>query len=97
MDESNFLSNVGLSCIAKSIFNLDPSVLDDWIRVTKTGGFISFTHKTKVWPGWEPTQKQLEQDRKWKIVWQSEPLYYLPSYQGQDLSERVKVYIYQKP
>ena len=71
-------------------------MLEDWIRVTKKNGMISFTHKTKVWPEWEPTQQILEDTKKWKRIWISEPLYYLPSYQGHDLSERVKVYIYQK-
>ena len=73
-----------------------PSVLEDWIRVTKRNGMISFTHKTKVWKEWEPIQDSLEEEKKWKRVWISEPLYYLPSYKGYDLSERVKVYIYQK-
>ena len=73
-----------------------PSVLEDWIRVTKKNGMISFTHKTKVWKEWESTHDSLEKEKKWKRVWISEPLYYLPSYKGYDLSERVKVYIYQK-
>ena len=73
-----------------------PSVLEDWIRVTKRNGMISFTHKTKVWKEWEPIQDSLEKEKKWKRIWISEPLYYLPSYKGYDLSERVKVYIYQK-
>ena len=86
-------------CFQKLHFYLNyigSSALEDWLRVTKTNGIISFTHKSKVWPNWEPTQKKLEDDMKWKMVWTSEPLQYLPSYQGNDLSERVKVYIYQK-
>ena len=75
---------------------LVPSVLKDWIRVTKKNGLISFTHKTTIWPEWEPTQQILEDAKEWKRIWISEPLHYLPSYQGYDLSERVKVYIYQK-
>ena len=71
-------------------------MLEDWIRVTKGKGLISFTHKTTIWPHWEPSQKTLEEQKKWKLIWISEPLHYLPSYKGYDLSEMVKVYIYQK-
>ena len=74
----------------------DFSVLEDWLRIAKPNGIISFTHKSGVWPKWEGEQKRLEDDMKWKCIWISEPLYYLPSYEGCELSERVKVYIYQK-
>ena len=78
----------------------DPSVLELWLKVAKPGGLISFTHKTSVWPEWEPEQDRLETQAQWKKVWVSHPIPYLPSLKEQrgdePCKEMAKVYIYKK-
>ena len=74
----------------------DPTTLQDWLRVVKSDGFILFTHKTTVWPKWEPIQEKLQKENKWKHIWTSPDLFYLPSCSGAMEDERVRVYIYQK-
>ena len=83
-----------LVCIGTTTY-LDPSVLDDWIRVVKVGGLIGFTHKSAVWPRWEARQAELVQASRWVAVSRSQPLAYLPGYdENARLNERVKIYFY---
>ena len=70
--------------------------MNDWLRVLKPGGIISFTHKSQVWSKWEVVQKGLVRQMKWKQVWQSKDLFYLPSCDGEDIKTRVRIYLYQK-
>ena len=77
-------------------FFSEPKVIHDWLRVVKPGGYISFTHKTIIWPKWEILQENFQKCGKWKHIWTSKELFYLPSCSGEDISTRVKVYIYQK-
>ena len=83
-----------LICVGTTTYLL-PSVLKDWIRVVKAGGYIAFTHKTNVWSKWEGHQKSLEEGQMWKHVWTSQDLFYLPSCSGEEPSTRVRVYVYQ--
>ena len=85
-----------LVCVGTTTY-LDPSVIVDWIRVVKIGGLIGFTHKTAVWPSWEPRQEQLCKDGCWAEVFISEPLQYLPGYDDNArLNERCKMYFYRR-
>merc|ERR1712110_141639 len=84
-----------LTCIGTTTY-LEPKVIHDWLRVVKPGGYISFTHKTIIWPKWETLQENFQKCGKWKHIWTSKELFYLPSCSGEDISSRVKVYIYQK-
>ena len=83
-----------LVCVGTTTY-LDPSVIHDWCRIVKTGGYIIFTHKTAVWKIWEPTQEQLLNDRKIEKVSISEDLPYLPGFsEDARLHERARIYIY---
>ena len=76
-------------------------MLADWIRVAKPNGLIVFSHKSSVWPSWEPEQAILEQEKKlWTKIWVCDPpIPYLPSLKtdGENAcQEMTKIYIYKK-
>ena len=83
-----------LSCVGTSTY-LTPAVLEDWVRVVKTGGVLVFTHKTAVMDKWEEEQGRMEEEGMWRCKYKSDPLYYLPGLVRPGL-ERVYVYVYQK-
>ena len=68
------------------------------MTVCRSGGLIAFTHKTSVWPKWEPDQDRLEREGRWEKVWVLDPpLFYLPSLAANDGKEEYfKLYIYRK-
>lgn len=70
--------------------------MNDWLRVLKPGGIICVTHKSQVWSKWEKAQDKLVKTLKWKELWKSNDLYYLPSCEGEDIDTRVRIYMYQK-
>ena len=72
-------------------------MLKDWLRVLKPGGVVCVTHKSQVWRKWQLAQEKLIECMKWKKLWQSEDLFYLPSCEGEDVATRVRIYLYQKP
>ena len=78
----------------------DPKVLQEWLRLTVTGGLIAFTHKTSVAVLWEAEQERLELEAGlWEKVHVSGDIDYLPSMQvepGKEFEEKAKVYIYRK-
>ena len=78
---------------------LDPSVLEDWIRVCVPGGLVVFTHKTLLWAEWEAEHDRLEAMNLWTKVWESEPIPYLPSLKEhgtRTCKDDAKIYIYRK-
>ena len=84
-----------LVCVGTTTY-LDPSVLHDWCKVIKKGGYLIFTHKTAVWKIWEPVQKILiNDDKKIEQIFISEDLPYLPGFSDEaKLHERARIYIY---
>ena len=83
-----------VSCVGTSTY-LSPTVMGEWLRVVKEGGVVAFTHKTAVLEEWEKEQDKLEQEGRWKNVFRSDPLCYLPGLVHPAL-ERVTVFIYRK-
>ena len=83
------------------IFHTDTAkisqVLEDWLRVVKPGGYIVLSHETKLWPEWEKAQSKLHNEKKWKYVWRSNSLWYLPVCEGEEEQSRVRIFVYQKP
>ena len=71
-------------------------MLNDWLRVLKPGGTVCVTHKSQVWEKWELAQEKLIESMKWKKMWQSKDLFYLPSCEGEDVTTRVRIYLFQK-
>ena len=83
-----------LVCVGTTTY-LDPSVIHEWCRIVKFGGYIVFTHKTAVWKIWEPIQEQLAHDMKIEKLSVSEDLPYLPGFsEDARLHERARIYIY---
>ncbi len=79
---------------------LDPSVLDEWVRVVKGGGgVVCFTVKTSHWTAWESRLNQLENQVKCLTkIRDNHTLPYLPSLidDGKPCKEEVKIYLYEK-
>ena len=75
---------------------LEPSVLNDWLGLLKPGGIACFTHKSQVWLKWESAQQDMVKSMKWEKLWQSNDLFYLPSCEGEDISTRVRVFLFKK-
>ena len=84
-----------LLCVGTTTY-LEPSCLEFWLGAVKSKGYILLTHKTTVWPKWEPIQAKFQDDQIWKHIWTSKDLFYLPSCAGEDIITRVRIYIYQK-
>lgn len=88
-----------LVCVGTTTY-LDPTVLHAWVKLVKPAGngYIVFTHKTAVWPEWEPLQSKLVADNVLECVHLSAPLPYLPSFgtaYARD-EERAKIYAYRR-
>ena len=75
---------------------IDPKVLDDWIRLLKPGGFICFTHTNDVKVKWESYQTTLVTNKRWKKIWKSCDMYFMPSCDKEDIKTRATVYVYKK-
>ena len=88
-----------IGCVINFFSLADPSVLEDWLRVTRPGGSIVFSHKSKIWSEWEREHERLEREKKWRLRWVTDPpVPYLPSLkegEGQ-CEEMAKVYIFEK-
>lgn len=55
---------------------LEPSVLDEFVRITRPGGYVCYTNRTdkeQVWKAAEDSQEE------WDVVEISDPLPYLPN------------------
>jgi ubiquinone/menaquinone biosynthesis C-methylase UbiE len=70
----------------------DAGTLLDFIRITRSGGFICFTNRTDKLEKWEKEQARLESKGLWKLVDRSGPLPYLPG--NPEYGENVKVVMY---
>ena len=85
-----------LLCVGTTSY-LKPGVLRDWCRVVKPNGLLIFTHKTAVWPSWEPLQARLVEDAWWNETEIWTDLNYLPGYDDNArINERAKIYCYSK-
>ena len=82
-------------CVGTSTY-LAPAALDEWLRVVRPGGLIGVTHKTAVWPLWEPRQEELCRSGRWREASLSPPLPYLPGFDESARRERAKVYFYRR-
>ena len=80
------------------ILILASSVLYDWLDVVKPGGIIGFTHKTSVWPAWEPTQEKISAEHRWTTLFIHPGIPYLPSLKVGETNcqELVRIYFYRK-
>ena len=83
-----------ITCVGVTTY-LNPTVISDWLRLLRTGGYCVFTVKSGVLEQWRATQDRLEERGDWKSVYISKPLYYLPGLMDPKL-ERVFVYVYRK-
>jgi len=84
-----------LTCVGTTTY-LEPEITtSEWLRVTKPGAVITFTHKTSVWPIWEKLQEQLVKEGKWELLWVSDELPYIQEVEKfRDV--RAKIYAYRK-
>jgi len=83
-----------LTCVGTTTY-LEPEITTrEWLRVTKPGAVITFTHKTSVWSIWEKLQEQLVKEGEWELLWVSDELPYLQVETFKD--ERAKIYAYRK-
>ena len=62
---------------------------------TNLGAFLVFTVKTGVLLKWKKYQDDMERKKFWKLVFESEPLFYLPTLRDPS-QERVFIFAYQK-
>ena len=83
-----------ITCVGVTTY-LQPAVLQDWLRLLKTGGLAVFTVKSGVKDKWKASQDLLETRGDWRSVYISKPLYYLPGLRDPK-EERVFVYVYRK-
>ena len=75
---------------------LDTSVLVDWLKILKKDGILCVTHKSQVWTEWENVQEDIVNGGRLRKIWKSSDLFYLPSCEGEDISTRVRIYIFSK-
>jgi len=84
-----------LTCVGTTTY-LEPEITtSEWLRVTKPGAVITFTHKTSVWPIWEKLQEQLVKEGKWELLWVSDELPYIQEVEEYE-EVRAKIYAYRK-
>ena len=83
-----------VSCVGTSTY-LSPTVMEEWLRVVKEGGLVAVTHKTAVVEEWEEEQDKLQREGRWRRVFRSDPLCYLPGLVHPAL-ERVTVFLFRK-
>ena len=73
---------------------VDPKsgVLDEFVRVTKTGGLICYSNRTDKLDGFKEEEERLVSEGKWKEVSKVGPIPYLPD--NPDYGDKVMVVIY---
>ena len=49
---------------------LEPSCIEDWLRVTRKGGLIGFNVDYYHWDIWEAENRRLEEAHRWKMEYQ---------------------------
>ena len=94
--ESCFLNETKIYFIATINSILDTSVLVDWLKILKKDGILCVTHKSQVWTEWENVQEDIVNGGRLRKIWKSSDLFYLPSCEGEDISTRVRIYIFSK-
>ena len=74
---------------------LQPSAMDEWLRIVKKGGLVAFTHIKHVVNQWQEHEKEKVEGRRWEKVWVSDNLPYLPGVR-KPFWDYGKVHIYKK-
>ena len=78
------------------ILPTDPEVLKNWLAILKPGGIMTFTVTNNLWQNWRAHQDDLEKSMQWKELWTSKDMFHLPSCKDEDVSTRVRLFMYQK-
>ena len=91
-----WLNETKIYFIATINLPLDTSVLVDWLKILKKDGILCVTHKSQVWTEWENVQEDIVNGGRLRKIWKSSDLFYLPSCEGEDISTRVRIYIFSK-
>jgi len=73
---------------------VDPAskTLEEFVRVTKSGGYICYTNRTDKLKNWEAKEKSLEDEGKWKLVATIGPVPYLPD--NPEYGSKVQVFLF---
>jgi len=82
-----------LSCVGVLTY-LAPAcgVLEEFVRVTKSGGFVCYNLRTDHEASWSTVQQALVEGGKWRLIQKSDPMAYLPS--NPDYGQKVQTVIY---
>eukprot|EP00966_Prymnesium_polylepis_P193663 4488783-Prymnesium_polylepis.1 len=82
-----------VSCVGTLTY-LSPSsgVLDEFVRVSRPGGFVAYNLRTDHDDAWQGAQRALVDAGKWRLLERSEPVPYLPD--NPDYGDKVLTVIY---
>jgi len=89
-----FSSYDAITCVGVTTY-IEPYVIVEWCKVVKPGAYIVFTVKSGVLQKWKRGQDDMVKRKLWKFVFESEPLFYLPTLRDPN-QERVFIFVYQK-
>lgn len=82
-----------VTCIGTLTYvNPKAKTLAEFVRVTKPGGFVCYTHRTDKADLWKLTEQELETTGQWELIEAIGPLPYLP--ENPDYGDKVEVMIY---
>jgi len=82
-----------VTCIGTMTY-VDPEArtLEEFVRVTKKGGYICYTNRTDKLKDWEGQEKRLEAEGKWEPVAKIGPVPYLPK--NPEYGDKVQAVLY---
>lgn len=76
-----------VTCVG-TVTYLDPTVLAEFVRITRTGGLVIYTNRTDKLDKWKEAEDLQQQ---WKVVHISDPIPYLPG--NAEYGDKVQVTI----
>jgi len=75
---------------------VDPKseVLEEFVRITKVGGFVCYTNRTDKLKEWKEAEREAIKKGLWLLEYESEPIPYLPLNKeyGEDIKVVVKLW-----
>jgi ubiquinone/menaquinone biosynthesis C-methylase UbiE len=82
-----------ISCVGVMTY-VDPtkSLLQEFCRITKPGGYICYTHRTDKMQLFQDEEDRLEFEKYWKSIEKCGPIAYLPNHA--DFGEKIQAVIY---